>query len=306
MSEQVVISAFYKFVALPDYVALRPNLLTLCEQHGIKGSILLASEGINGTIAGSRAGTAAVFAALRADPRLADLEAKESFAATIPFKRLKVRLKQEIVTFRQPVDPTVEVGDYVAAADWNSLISDPDVLLIDTRNDVEVELGTFQNALNPETVSFTDFADFVAQNLDPQQHKKVAMFCTGGIRCEKATAYLLQQGFQDVFHLKGGILKYLEDVPAEQSLWQGECFVFDERVTVDHDLKPGKTALCRGCWQPVRTGDKLLDVYEEGVSCRRCHASLTDERRARLRERQKQVKLAEARGDVHIGRTPSR
>ncbi len=302
MSEETVISAFYKFVALPDYVAIQPDLHAICLTNGIRGSILLAAEGINGTIAGSRAGIDTVFAWLRSDERLADLETKESYAAAPPFKRMKVRLKQEIVTFRQAVDPTAEVGAYVDPAAWNALISDPEVVVIDTRNDIEVELGTFENAINPETVSFTQFADFVEHHLDPNEHKKVAMFCTGGIRCEKATAYLLQRGFENVYHLKGGILKYLEEVPAEKSLWQGECFVFDERVTVNHDLKPGKYALCHGCWQPVRTGDKLSPKYEEGISCPRCYDSLTEERRASLQERQKQMKLAAARGELHVGR----
>lgn len=306
MNEQIVIGAFYKFVDLADYVALRPQLHRFCMEHGIKGSILLAEEGINGTIAGSREEINAVFRWLREDERLSDLEVKESHAAFMPFKRMKVRLKKEIVTFRQGVSPLEAVGEYVEAADWNALISEPDVVVIDTRNDVEIELGTFQNAVNPHTESFTQFADYVQENLDPAQNKRVAMFCTGGIRCEKATAYLLEQGFEEVYHLKGGILKYLEDVPQEKSMWLGECFVFDERVTVDHDLRPGKIALCKGCWQPVRTGDKLSEKYEEGVSCPRCFDGLTEERRASLRERQKQVLLAEARGEVHIGRVSHR
>lgn len=298
-----VVSAFYMFVALDDFDELRDPLLALCNQHEIRGSILLASEGINGTVAGSRAATDTLFAWLRSHPRLSDLTTKESFVDEAPFHRMKVRRKKEIVSFGKPVDPTTTVGRYVAPAEWNDLISDPGVLVIDTRNVDEIEVGTFANAVNPNTDSFTQFAAYVDQNLDPDTHPRVAMFCTGGIRCEKATSYLIEKGFDDVAHLDGGILKYFEDVPKEQSLWQGECFVFDERVSVDHDLAPGSFTLCRGCRHPLSASERASDNYEEGVSCDRCIDDLPEERRAQLRERHRQVALAEERGERHIGRS---
>lgn len=236
---QVTIAAFYKFVALPDYAALREPLLQTAQQHHVYGSILLAAEGVNGTIAGTPEGVQAVLAHLRADARLSDLEHKTSYADFVPFRRMKVRLKREIVTLKAAeADPTQQVGTYVPPQEWNALIAQDDVLLIDTRNDYEYEIGTFKGALNPQTASFGDFPQYVQQHLDPTKHKKIAMFCTGGIRCEKATSYLLAQGFEGVYHLKGGILKYLEDVPATESLWEGDCYVFDERVAVDHALRP--------------------------------------------------------------------
>lgn len=248
MSEQFVITAFYKFVHLPDYQDLQQPLLELCHQNEIRGTILLAEEGINSTIAGSREGIDHVIESLRDDSRFAELVTKESYAAYNPFKRMKVRLKQEIVRLKvDGIDPNQQVGTYLEPDEWNQLISDPDVLVIDTRNDYEYQIGSFQNAINPKTESFWEFPDFVQSNLDPIQHKKVAMFCTGGIRCEKATAYMLQQGFEEVYHLHGGILRYLELVEPEDSLWQGECFVFDERVAVDQNLAPGKACLCEHC-----------------------------------------------------------
>jgi len=299
-SEQVVISAFYKFVALDDHQAVRTQLLAVAEANNMRGSVLVAPEGINGTLAGSRTNTNAFFDQVRSDARLTDLEVKESFSDTMPFLRIKVRLKKEIVTFRQPVDPTSRVGTYIAAEDWNQVISQPDVLVIDTRNEEEVALGTFANAVDPGTTSFTEFADFVA-TLDPAEHPRVAMFCTGGIRCEKASSYMLDQGFEDVMHLKGGILKYLEDVEADESLWHGECFVFDERVTVDHELEPGDYTLCRGCRRALSAADREDVAFEEGVSCLACFPDLTTDRASRLRERQHQIKLAHARGAKHLG-----
>lgn len=244
---EIVIAAFYHFVKLPDYKALQQPLIDLCNQEGIRGTILLAEEGINSTIAGTREGIDMVLNSLRDDPRFADMKHKESYADFIPFQRLKVRLKKEIVTLKVDVDPNALVGTYLEPEEWNQVISDPDVVVIDTRNDYEIELGSFQHASNPHTASFSDLPDYVAQNLDPQKHKRVAMFCTGGIRCEKATSFMLQQGFEEVYHLNGGILRYLELTPEEKSLWEGECFVFDERVTVDHQLKPGKAAFCTEC-----------------------------------------------------------
>ena len=291
-----VIAAFYHFVGLPDFKEWQRPLLDHCQQQNTKGTILLASEGINGTIAGPRAGIDAVLAYLRADERLHTMIHKESFADFMPFKRMKVRLKKEIVSLRVPgINPNSHVGEYVDSEQWNNLIQDPDILLIDTRNDFEVEVGTFQGAINPQTAAFSDFPQFVQNQLDPSQHKKIAMFCTGGIRCEKATAYMLEQGFEAVYHLKGGILKYLEDIPPEQSLWQGECFVFDERVTVNHALEPGSYDLCYGCQLPLTQSDKTHADYEVGVSCHRCVTSTSDERKERLRERQRQFILAQQR-----------
>lgn len=236
----VVIAAFYKFVTLSDYTEMREPLLGLMSQKAVRGSILLAEEGVNGTIAGPRAGVDAVLAHLRSDARLADMDHKESHAAFMPFGRAKVRLKREIVTLHAPdVDPTQQVGTYMDPDEWNDLIRQPDVLLIDTRNDYEYALGTFEGAVNPNTEAFGEFPDYVAEQLDPTVHKRVAMFCTGGIRCEKATSFLLAQGFESVYHLRGGILRYLEQTDRDESLWNGECYVFDDRVTVDHDLQPG-------------------------------------------------------------------
>ena len=297
----VVVAALYKFVTLENFREMREPLLQVCTEAGIKGSLLLAHEGINGTVAGSRAGIDRVLAYLRADPRFADLEHKESLDDVQPFLRMKVKLKKEIVTLGVGgVDPNCVVGTYVDPLDWNAIISNPDVLLIDTRNDYEVEIGTFKNALNPNLRTFREFPDYVRQ-FDPKKHKKVAMFCTGGIRCEKASAFMLQQGFDEVYHLKGGILKYFEEVPATESLWQGECFVFDNRVAVNHALEKGSYILCHGCGWGVTDADKQSPLYEEGVSCARCCESLSEEQKQRFRERRKQIELAAQRGDRHMG-----
>jgi len=297
----VIISAFYKFVELPDYRERRAAILAEAEAAGVKGSILLASEGINGTISGSREGSDVFFAWLRSQPRFANLETKESFADEQVFRRTKVLLKSQIVTFREKVDPNDKVGAYVDPRDWNALIGDPSVLVIDTRNSEEFEIGSFAKAINPNTQSFTEFADFVDNELDPEKHTRVAMFCTGGIRCEKASSYLLEKGFPEVSHLRGGILKYLEEVPEDASLWRGECFVFDERVSVDHDLAPGSFTVCRGCRGTLAPADREAPEFEEGVSCARCFADLTPARAARFRERHKQQRLAESRGALHLG-----
>jgi UPF0176 protein len=252
-----IVATFYKFVQLADFAEKRVPLWTYCQAQGVKGTILLAVEGINGTITGSRQGVDAVLAFLRMDSRFSDLETKESEAEAPPFQRLKVRLKREIVTFGVPtVDPGDRVGTYISPQDWNELIRDPQTIVIDTRNAYEVAIGTFSGAHNPNTDSFREFPNYVRHHLDPSQHKKVALFCTGGIRCEKATAYLLGEGFEEVYHLKGGILKYLEDIPPEDSLWQGECFVFDERVTVKHGLEVGSYDLCPHCGYPIAVGDR--------------------------------------------------
>lgn len=296
------ITALYKFVSLPDYVQLQPQFLDFCNEQGIKGTLLLAQEGINGTICGTDAAITAFHAFLKADPRFSDVEHKESYAEEQAFLRMKVRLKKEIVTLGvSEVDPKHRVGTYVDPKDWNDLISDPEVLVVDTRNDYEYRIGTFKGAIDPETVRFSQFPDYVKQNLDPQKHKRIATFCTGGIRCEKATSYLLGQGFQEVYHLKGGILKYLEHIPQENSLWDGECFVFDKRVAVGHGLVPGDHELCHGCRYPISEADKESPYYEKDVQCPHCYASMTDDKRARARERAYQMRLAEARGFVHLG-----
>lgn len=289
---QVVI-AFYKFVRLPDFAEKQRPLLAHCQQQGVNGTIILAAEGINGTIAGSRQGIDSVLAFLQADPNLANLEYKQSYANSPPFKRLKVRLKKEIVTLALPeVDPNERVGTYVNPKDWNALISDPEVVVIDTRNIYEVEIGTFKNAQNPQTESFRQFPDYVHHHLDPSQHKKVAMFCTGGIRCEKASSFMLSQGFKEVYHLQGGILKYLEEIPEAESLWQGECFVFDERTAVSHGLAAGSYDLCRSCGYPINDADKTAPEYQEGISCPHCFNQLTAEKIKRQQARKQQLKWA--------------
>ena len=296
MQENIeVVATLYKFVKMPDFADKKDPLLSYCQSQGIKGTILLAAEGINGTIAGSRAGIDSVLAFLRSDPRLADLEHKESYTDIQPFERMKVRLKAEIVTMGLPeVDPNNQVGTYVSPQEWNDLISDPEVIVIDTRNDYEVNIGTFKNAQNPKTKSFREFPEYVSNNLDPNQHKKVALFCTGGIRCEKASSLMLSQGFAQVYHLKGGILKYLESLPAEESLWEGECFVFDDRVAIRHGLELGTHELCFCCGYPIAEKDKASPQYEEGICCPHCFDSLTEEKRQHQQEKWKQYQLGKS------------
>jgi UPF0176 protein len=281
-----VVAAFYKFVALSDCTQLQETLRSRCESLNLRGTILLALEGINGTIAGEREAIATFLKGLRMDPRLVDLEHKEAIAPAMPFDRLKVKVKAEIVTFGKPeIRPSEQTGTYVDPADWNELIRDPEVAVIDTRNNYEVQIGTFQGAKNPQTDAFRAFPEYVKDQLDPAHHKKVAMFCTGGIRCEKASAFLLSQGFEQVYHLKGGILKYLETVPAEQSLWSGECFVFDQRVAVQHGLEAGSYELCWSCGHPISEADKASEHYEVGISCPHCVDDLTEEQRSRRERR---------------------
>ena len=301
-ARMIIVAALYHFTRFADPAALRGPLLDLARAQGIRGSLLLAPEGINGTIAGPRAGIDAVLAHLRALPGCADLEWKEATAETPPFGRMKVRLKREIVTMGQPdIDPRARVGHYVAPADWNALISAPDVAVIDTRNDYEVAIGTFQGAVDPETRSFGEFPAWWQANKDRFRNKRIAMFCTGGIRCEKSTNYLLGQGISEVFHLKGGILTYLEEVPQADSLWQGACFVFDERVSVGHGLTTGSHQFCRACRRPLLPEETAHALYEKGVSCGHCHAQTSAADKARYRERQKQMTLALARGVGHLG-----
>ena len=297
-----VIAALYHFTRFDDPAGLRGPLLDLCLKEGVKGSLLLASEGVNGTIAGPRDGIDTVLVHLRALPGCAGLEWKESHAGDMPFGRMKVKLKREIVTMGVPgVDPRASVGHYVAPQDWNALISTPDVAVIDTRNDYEVSLGTFRGAVDPGTRSFRDFPAWWEANRERFHNKRIAMFCTGGIRCEKSTNYLLSQGVSDVFHLKGGILKYLEDMPQADSLWQGECYVFDARVSVGHGLVPGENSSCGACRRPVTPEGRMHPDYEEGVCCPVCVNDYSETDRARFRERQRQMKLAEARGERHLG-----
>lgn len=303
----ICIAALYHFTRFEDPASLRPGLLACVEQNEVRGTLLLASEGINGTVAGSDAGIYAVLDYIRDLPGCADLEWKESRATEMPFHRTKVRLKKEIVTMGQPdLDPLDGVGTYVDPQDWNALISDPDTIVIDTRNDYEVQIGTFEGAIDPETKSFREFpdwfrarrAEFEAEGRTP----KIAMFCTGGIRCEKSTAFVKNEGLDEVYHLKGGILKYLEQVPEAESRWKGECFVFDERVSVKHGLDVGTHSLCRACRRPLSEADKNHEHFVEGVSCHQCYPERTDEQRARYEERQRQARIAAARGAEHIGR----
>ena len=297
-----VVCAMYKFVTLDDYQAKREPLLNTMLELGVKGTLLLATEGINGTVAGTRDGIDKLLNWLRQDPRLADIGYKESYEAELPFYRTKVKLKKEIVTMGiEGIDPKRVVGTYVKPKDWNALISDPDVILVDTRNDYEVGIGTFKGAIDPKTKTFREFPEYVKDHLDPEKHKKVAMFCTGGIRCEKSTAYLKEQGFDEVYHLEGGILKYLEDVPKEETMWEGECYVFDNRVTVDHDLQRGHFDQCHACRRPITEEEKQHKDYVPGVSCHQCINEYSEEQRERFRQRELQIQLANQRGQDHLG-----
>ncbi|MBT5877625.1 MAG: rhodanese-related sulfurtransferase [Rhodospirillaceae bacterium] len=299
---KILVAALYKFATLNDYVDLQPPLLAKCKAEGVIGTLLLAREGINGTISGSAQGIKEVLDFIRQDPRLADLTHKESFADEYPFTRMKVRLKKEIVTMGvENLDPVHSAGHYVDAKDWNDFISDPDVIVVDTRNGYEVEIGTFKGAIDPKTTSFREFPKWVRESGLLDTKKKVAMFCTGGIRCEKSTAFMRQQGVGEVYHLKDGILKYLETIPVEESLWQGDCFVFDERVSVGHGLVQGTYGMCYGCGHAIDEEDKNSPLYEPGVCCPKCHDKLSVDQKSRFAERQKQIDLAKARGDVLLG-----
>ena len=301
MSQRIVIAALYRFVQLDNFEALRQPLLQVMLDNQVRGTLLLAAEGINGTVAGAGAGVEKLLDFLRQDPRLRDFDCKLSYDDEMPFYRSRVKLKREIVTMGvDGIDPA-NSGTYVSPADWNRLISDPEVTLIDTRNDYESAIGSFENAVFPNTSSFRDFPAYAAENLDPKKHRKIAMFCTGGIRCEKSTAYLREQGFDGVYHLKGGILKYLEEIPQSESLWHGECFVFDNRVSVNHALEKGSYDQCHACRRPITDAEKASDKYQPGVSCPACYDDKSDAARRRFREREKQVRLARERGEQHIG-----
>lgn len=295
------VAALYHFAAFPDYKAFREPLLEACRANDICGSLLIAREGINGTIAGPAEGIANILAFIRARPEFHNLEHKESHASKKPFLRMKVRLKKEIVTMGvEDIDPTQIVGTYVEAKDWNALISDPETIVIDTRNDYETAIGIFKGAIDPNIKTFREFPDWVRNNPGLHNKPKIAMYCTGGIRCEKSTAFMKQLGFDEVYHLKGGILKYLENVPAEESLWEGDCFVFDERVGVGHRLEEGEYKLCRACRFPLKAEDATSPLFEEGVSCPHCYNDRTEEDRERFRQRQLQMKLAKKRGEKHL------
>ena len=284
------VAALYYFVSLDDLPRLQAETKAMCEKHGICGTLLLAPEGINGTIAGRPDGLDAIMEYLDDTFQVNQGEVKYSEASEKPFIRMKVRLKKEIVTLRAPeADPSKNVGTYVEPKDWNNLVNDPDMIMIDTRNIYETKIGMFENAVDPNTNSFTEFKDYVSKNLDPQKNKKVAMYCTGGIRCEKASSYMLAQGFEEVYHLKGGILKYLETIPADESTWKGSCFVFDKRVAVEHGLKESDHKLCYGCREPLEPEDLRSDAFELGVSCPHCIDDLDEDRAERLRMRQRQI-----------------
>ncbi len=292
----------YKFVRLDDYQTMQPILLSFCQERQIFGTILLAEEGINGTVVGSRQDLGELLTFLKTDSRLSDLEHKESYSEDIPFHRMKVKLKKEIVTMGQPnIKPSHRTGIRIQPKQWNEIISDPDVILIDARNEYEFQVGSFKDAISPGTTNFREFPDFVNNNLEGQKTKKIAMFCTGGIRCEKASTYMLEQGFEEVYQLNGGILKYLEEIEQDESLWEGECFVFDSRISVDHQLVDGSFEQCFACRRPITDEDMKSKDYEKGVSCLHCINETTAEQRAAFNERQRQVILAKQRNQKHIG-----
>ena len=304
--EEIIVCSLYRFVALNDHEALKGPLLQLLQKLQITGSLLLADEGLNGSIAGSREAINQVIMFLEKDGRFNGLQIKESKTDKSPFKRTKVKIKAEIVSMGLPdIDPQHYAGEYVTPAKWNSLISDPDVVVIDTRNKYEIAVGSFDGALNPQTTSFREFP-FFARALKLHKSTKVAMYCTGGIRCEKSTAYLKSLGFDNVYHLQGGILKYLEEIPENESLWKGECFVFDDRVTVNHQLRQGRYDQCHACRTPISQEDKESPYFSEGISCHLCYKNLSEDRRKRLQERVKQVRLAKKRGEIHIGSDASK
>ena len=298
----ITVVALYRFARFTRFLDLQAPLATLCRDLGIKGTLLLAHEGINGTVAGSRASITKLVEFLEAIPEISGMEIKYSFAPVMPFNRMKVRLKKEIVTMGEAdIDPLLTVGTYVAPKDWNALIADPDTIVIDTRNDYETRVGTFAKAVDPNTKEFNEFPQWLREHKDELVGKKVAMFCTGGIRCEKATAFAKEIGLEDVYHLKGGILAYLEQVPAEDSRWEGECFVFDERVTVGHGLTLGDTVLCHACREPVMPEERANEKYIEGLACPHCYDTRSAQDRERFAERHKQILLAKKRGLKHIG-----
>lgn len=298
----LTICALYKFTRLDDFEEIQGPLKIFLESLNIRGTLLLAKEGVNGTISGDNDSIMKSLDYLQKDERLVGLEYKFSYSEKPPFKRLKVKLKKEIVTLGvSNIDPIFSSGTYVKPADWNELVNDPDVVLIDTRNNYEFEIGSFKGSINPNTETFREFPAYTKNNLEKYRDKKIAMFCTGGIRCEKSTAYLKSKGFENVFHLQGGILKYLEEIKEDESLWEGECFVFDDRVAVKHNLELGKYDQCHACRFPITDEDKEHPHYEKGASCPRCYGTKNSSQVSRYREREKQVQLAKSRGESHIG-----
>jgi UPF0176 protein len=296
------VAAFYRFISLPQFRDLQEPMMRALRNAGAKGSVLLAEEGFNGTVAAPADKIPAVIEALSKVTGCADFDVKYSATTEMPFKRLKVKLKKEIVTIGTvAANPNEKVGQYVEPENWNALISDPDVVLIDTRNDYEVKIGTFKGAIDPQTTTFGQFPAYVREKLDANKNARVAMFCTGGIRCEKASSFMINEGYENVYHLKGGILKYLEVMPREGSLWEGACFVFDERVAVGHGLEITGHKMCHGCLEPIMPEDLTSPLYEEGVACPKCADRLTDAQKASGRERQKQFELAKKRGTKHLG-----
>ena len=293
---QVVIAALYQFRTVENPAMLQESLRTFCREQGILGTLIVAGEGINGTVSGSREAISNLHRLLL-EQGFTRMEYKESFAEAHPFRKLKIKLKQEIVTLGVEVNPREHVGTYLSPQEWHDLIRQPDVLVIDTRNDYEVMTGTFKGAIDPKTRTFGEFPEYVAKELADAKDKKIAMFCTGGIRCEKSTSYLLQQGFREVYHLKGGILNYLAEIPDQESLWEGECFVFDSRVGVEHGVSPGHTRMCFGCGHPLQEQDTQNPHFEDGVACAWCHDKTTDEQKSRFRMRQRQHELARQRHD---------
>jgi len=301
-----LVAALYKFVTVDDTLDLQQKLKQACTELNIRGTLLVAPEGINGTVSGQADSIKSLIYYLKQDPRFSDIDCKYSWSDENPFFRMKVKLKKEIVTLGvEGIDPNQCVGRYVDPKDWNRLLLDPEVLVIDTRNDYEVEIGRFKNALNPQTQTFREFPDYVQSQLDPAKTKKVAMYCTGGIRCEKSTAFMLQQGFEEVYHLKGGILKYLEEIPSSDSLWEGECFVFDQRVAVKHGLEQGDHELCHACRHPITEKDKHQQSYVEGVSCPHCVQLTSEEDKTRFAQRQEQIERSKANDQAHLGATPA-
>lgn len=303
--------AFYQFITLDNKNSIQEKIQIFCGVNNIKGTILLADEGINGTISGRENNIRNFLQFVKKESFLSgifsQLEHKESWATKNPFYRMKVRLKKEIVALGvDGVSPTKKVGKYVKPEDWNNLISDPNTIIIDTRNNYEVDIGTFKNAINPNIATFRELPNFVENNLKPKTRKKIAMFCTGGIRCEKATSLMIKKGFQDVYHLKGGILKYLETIDKDKSLWEGECFVFDERVAVTHGLNEGKYDQCYACRHPLSPDEMNSSYYIKHISCPYCYNKLTDKKKSSVIERQKQIELAKLRGEVHIGKQLNR
>ena len=301
---EILVAALYKFVEIDDLLSLQNNLYKICEENNIMGTILIADEGVNGTISGKHNEIKETISSLTSDNRFSNIEIKYSSTDKQPFHRMKVRLKKEIVTIGLPeINPNKKVGTYVRPEDWNELISDPNVIVIDTRNKYETKIGSFQNALDPETSSFREFPDWVKKfkNSEDNTNKKIAMFCTGGIRCEKASSLMKEEGFENVYHLQGGILKYLETVDKENSLWNGECFVFDQRVCLTDELEVGSYKMCFACRMPITEEEMQNEKYIEGISCIYCYDKTTEEKKERFGSRQKQILLAKERGEKHLG-----